>query len=223
MSFRYLSNYQADVVHAWWRALQPAAAAPGQPETEKQPETENRMRPFFFDRGPRARLRRASSIGELEAESSCFALRERLGRMNNLWLEQHDDRWLFLLAGAVALITKNTAEDRSLGLALGCSSPVNGAPPMSGLRFRRLLRENEPEPFFRQLRRALQLATGPVNAAQLANDLLGWTAERDLPSRPAEAMHYRWARDYFLDRKDRKHTAPTGTDSPNRDTQETHA
>ena len=206
MNYKYLTERQARVVHAFYSALKPEENAAA-PAAGKAREIEAQIKPFWFDRGHRARLRRAASLSELEAESACFALRERIGPMNRLqhsWLEKHDAEWLFLLAGAVAHVEDDTHDDRGLALALGKSSAKNDANPLSEMRFRRLLREEEQEAFYRQLRRALEVAPGRINVARLADDLLAWCAERYLPRQPPGSVRYRWARDYFLDRKEQK-------------------
>ncbi len=197
MRYRYLNQHQANVVHAWWRALQPEAM-------DRSPESKTDSgKLFWFDRGPRARLRRAASLAEVETENACFLLRDRLGELRSEWLDEHDSEWLPLVCGTVAAVGNDTGDERSLAQALGFASAVNDAPPMSELRFRRLMQPDDPESFFRQLRRALKLASGSVNTAQLADDLLGWCSELRVARRPVESMHFRWARDYYLTRKDR--------------------
>lgn len=227
MSYRYLTEYQTEVVHAWRKALDPEESHAAESAGPARIEGVGSIRPFRFDRGHRARLRRATSLAELETESSCFELRERLGALRSIWLDDRDAEWLFLVAGAVARVD-DCREDRSLALALGCSSAKDGKPPMSELRFRRLLQESDPEAFFRQLRRALDLASGKVNAAQLAADLLAWVAERNSPRSSAHSVRYRWARDYFLDRKELKnskqnHAALVAANSPAATQEETSA
>jgi len=200
----YLTDRQASVVHAWWRGLQPqdGTGAPGSGSIEA--DTQDRARPCWFDRGHRARLRRAASLEQMQAESACFELRQRMGELTRSpWLDQNDGEWLLLLCGAVAHVNKDTYDDRSLPMALGRSSALNDVNAMSEMRFRRLLKEEDVESFYRQLRRALQLASGPINVAQFANDLIAWCAERrSRLNRPDDSMRYRWARDYFLARKD---------------------
>ena len=204
MKYRYLTDYQAEVVHAWYRGLRQIEDHSALAAAGETPESDVQVRPFWYDRGHRARLRRAALPEELAGESACYELRERLGTLRNAWLDEHDAAWLFLLAGAVAHVDDDTYQDRGLALALGRSAAMNDASPMSEMRFRRLLKEENPAIFYRQLQRALQLASGRVNVAHLANDLLAWCAERGRPQQTPDAVHYRWARDYYLDRKDLK-------------------
>ena len=212
MKFHYLKPHQGTTVHAWWRALDPNGRSPAAfPEDS---ETTGHRFPHF-DRGHRARLRRAVTLSDLQGESSVYALREHLGEMNSASLERDDQTWLFLLAGSVALVKSDATLEspegkldshagQSLGARLGKAAAAPGEPaPMSELRFKRLLRADTPENFFQQLRRALRMVGGSVDVAVLADDLLGWCVERSRPRQTAKAMHYRWARDYFLSRKDR--------------------
>jgi CRISPR system Cascade subunit CasB len=76
---------------------------------------------------------------------------------------------------------------------------------MSELRFKRLLRASDAEDFFRQARRAVQLAGGVADVAVLADDLLAWSIERDQREqawKPSESLKFRWARDYYLTAKE---------------------
>jgi CRISPR system Cascade subunit CasB len=70
---------------------------------------------------------------------------------------------------------------------------------VSELRFQRLLRSRDEEDFFQQLRRVLTMARTPINVAELAQDVFAWQVEREMRTTPTQTMHYRWARDYYLD------------------------
>jgi CRISPR type I-E-associated protein CasB/Cse2 len=194
----YLNEVQRGVVTQWWRALQPQHGI-------KTP-------PFFFDRGHKARLRRAPQLAHVLLEDSIFQLREHLGTMGKLTLERNDQVWLPLLAGTLAHVESHiTAPEpegravsgQSLARRLNLAAAKSGSKaPMSALRFRRMMSSSDPEDFFLQLRRALRLVSGPVDVVVLAEDLLAWYAEHDLLTQPAYAMRFRWARDYYLRPKD---------------------
>ncbi len=203
---QHLSPGQAATVRQWWHALNSSRDQTARSFAEN---------PFgSFDRGVRARLRRAVSLAEMQEEPAVYKLRSRLGVLKSPGLERDDQPWLFLVAGAVALVDQDSDAltpgarsapgiQQSLAARLGESAaPPDGAAPMSEMRFKRLLRAAAPEDFFLQLRRALKLVPGPVDTAVLADDLLAWSAERPDTVQRAHAVRFRWARDYFLPRKD---------------------
>lgn len=219
--YRYVSEGQAAVVHAWWRALAPESRAGGE-------ATSGGDLPYVrsFDRGHRARLRRAVTLADMQREEAAYVLRARLGELKTPRLERDDQHWLFLVAGAVALVKTDAAPSisetkphnafgQSLPARLGeAAAAPGGSAPMSEQRFQRMLRADTPDSFYLQLRRALKLVNGPVDVAVLADDLLAWCAERQETPQRAYAMRYRWARDYFLGRKDREHASHDTASTP---------
>ena len=198
-----------ELVREWWRALQPDGGNTGDgtlspPAEDNAPQQLRSRRRFGFDRGDVARMRRAATLDELHVERAPFELLERLGPGENSRLKRDgEEGWLFLVAGTLAQVRKDANDGRSLALRLGKAFSNNGKEAaMSELRFQRLLRAKEPEDFAMQLRRAIQLANRTTDVAVLADDLASWWLERGRTPVPAFSMRYRWARDYFVDRKD---------------------
>jgi CRISPR system Cascade subunit CasB len=164
-------------------------------------------------RGDRAKLKRCVSIEDLEIESASNLLVEHLSRdawakNSHLksWLQKNDYAALFLIAGVLAHVKINSADGKSLAWHVGkATTPKDALPPMSELRFKRMLRARDIKDFYRQVRRAVQLAKGNVDAVVLADDLLAWCYEQSLDTRaskPSNSLKFRWARDYYLTAKE---------------------
>ena len=201
----FLTPSQKELIHRWWRALDVQTGS----ANGSGVQASRRLFPPF-DRGHRARLRRAVSLADIEQEESVYRLRERLGPLQSTWLERNDQPWLFLLAGAVALVKSDDATGGnkpgpSLAARLGeAAAPPGGSAPFSEIRFQRMMRADTSEEFYLQLRRALRLVSAPVDVAGLADDMLAWCYERSRPTQTASSMRYRWTRDYYLSSEDRK-------------------
>jgi CRISPR system Cascade subunit CasB len=104
-----------------------------------------------------------------------------------------------LIAGALASVREDAADHRSLAAQLGGEAPV-----MSELRFLRLMRAADLDDFYRQLQRALQLASRKTDVAVLANDIVAWLLEQTSPlPDPNQRFKARWARDYYLPARER--------------------
>ncbi len=205
--YRYLDPGQCSKIREWWRALQPAS------EDEKKVAYAFRE----FGRGDRARIRRCSTIEELEQESAPNHLAACLVKSDQtqkpwlqLWFQEHYES-LFLLAGVLAHVKEDAQDGQSLALRVGNAKGAADQPAlMSELRFKRLLQAQEMEDFFRQMRRAVQLAGGVADVTVLAEDLVAWSLERDKKASeaglrqfgPRESLKFRWARDYYLTAKE---------------------
>jgi CRISPR system Cascade subunit CasB len=200
----YLNGRQKNEVRQWWKALQPKLE---QPEKEYVKSSSD-----FFDRGHRARLRRAPRLEHVLLEKPVFQLLEGLGEMRSYALQQNEQIWLPLLAGTLANVenglapleseSKSSSQSLARRLGMAAAKPGSKTAPMSELRFQRMMKSSDPEDFYLQIRRALRLANGTVDVATLAEDVLAWYAEHDLQTQPANAMRFRWARDYYQRPKD---------------------
>jgi CRISPR system Cascade subunit CasB len=204
-TYQYLDESQCSWLREWCRAMQSQDA-------ENTP-----VRPALrhLGRGDRAKLKRCTSIEELETESAANLLVSYLSQdawekrpRLKPWLREHDYGALFLIAGVLTHVKKDAGNGKSLAWRVGNANTSKGAPvPMSELRFKRLLRTRDIEDFYRQARRAVQLANGDVDAAVLADDLLAWCYEESLKtreSRPSNSLKFRWARDYYLTAKEHR-------------------
>jgi CRISPR system Cascade subunit CasB len=200
MTYQYLKDAQPEILRAWWRAIQ----------GEDHPPDEKLVAysPFHFDRGPRARMCRCDQLVELDSESAAWRLAEELLRRDTgktTWVSglDQDGGILFLIAGALALVREDVKDTRSLAYRLGVG-PVarDEKPQLSELRFQRLMRAEEPDDFFMQLRRALKIGGGRVDVVTLTDDLVAWSTERTQSNQRSNGMKFRWARDYYLKRSD---------------------
>ena len=195
-------------VREWWWALQPggASAADGTADETSlagEPSEAPTKSAFHLDRGHVARMRRAATLEDLYVERAPFVLLDRLGLPTDSRLNRGDPGWLFLVAGALAHVRRDDRDNRSLAFRLGAAASNSGKEAaMTEGRFQRLLRATLPDDFAMHLRRAIQLADRTADVAVLADDLAAWWLERSQLPVPASAVRYRWARDYYLDRKD---------------------
>jgi CRISPR system Cascade subunit CasB len=212
--FRYLDQGQCSWIRDWWRAMQPAT-------------TENKDVPFALralSRADRAKCKRCISLEELELELAPNLLAAHLADSVHAepwlqkWLQGHYEA-LFLLAGVLVHVKEDTQDGQSLALRTGNAKVTPDKPlMMSELRFKRLLRATDTEDFFRQARRAIQLAGGVADVAVLADDLLAWSYERDQHEsawKPSESLKFRWARDYYLTAKEQSSSPSSDTKSDN--------
>lgn len=196
-----LSNEQSYWIRCWWRAIQPA-----------EPESERWARPEGLEglgRADRAKCRRCVSLADLEQERAPNLLAahfsqgsEALANAGESWMRRHPEVW-FLVAGILAHVKEdagNKAQPQiSLAYLLGPAAVrKDQKAAMSELRFKRMMRARDPEEFFREARRAVQLTKGQADVAALAEDILCWYAEQDSATgEPTQGMKYRWARDYY--------------------------
>lgn len=213
--FRYLDQGQCFWIRDWWHAMQPAI-------------TENKDVPFALralSRGDRAKCKRCTTLEELELELAPNLLAAHFAEPAQAqetwlqkWLHGHYEA-LFLLAGVLVHVKEDTQDGQSLALRTGNAKATSDKPPrMSELRFKRLLRATDAEDFFRQARRAIQLAGGVADVAVLADDLLAWSIEldrRESAWKPSESLKFRWARDYYLTAKEQSSYLSANTKSNN--------
>lgn len=123
------------------------------------------------DRASRAVLRRASSLTEIALSPAYQRLCRRLGAPN--WKGWERDRFA-LVVGVLAHITAHDV--RPPALAMSQRALGEDRPPVSELRFLRLLESPDSDALFSGVRRVLPLMGG-VDVIVLANDLMHWGDE----------------------------------------------
>ncbi|MNM92606.1 CRISPR-associated protein Cse2 [compost metagenome] len=194
----YLDEAQRHWVRDWWRALQPRAIG------------DKALPPPLvgLGRASRAMLRRCTDLDGLLMESANHLLARRLIELDShksqrsLVDEDAAYAHLALVGGVLAQVRDDVRDSHSLAWRLG-NAAGNEQPRMSELRFKRLQRARDVDDLYLQWRRAVQLADGKADAAQLADDLLAWLIEREWPpGRASEGVKFRWACDYYLSNRE---------------------
>lgn len=134
------------------------------------------------NRGDRAELRRCKKIDEVLLTEAYHKLRKRLGAVG--FTPKSEDQ-----LGAVAGLLAHVDEDvggSGIAAQMAGGTPDEEA-PLSGLRFRKLLRTESREGLYRPLMRAVRLLDRQANVAALANDVFYWDT----------SVRKRWAREYY--------------------------
>ena len=137
------------------------------------------------DRASRAVLRRASSITAVSLTPPYQRLYQRLLTVG--WPEKaapYQNDHLAAVAGLLAHVKQN--DGRAPAKAMSQKEPGQDRPPVSELRFMRLLESPDLDALFSGLRRALPLAKHSVDVLALANDVVHW----------GDAVKKRWAYSY---------------------------
>lgn len=187
-----LNEAQRRWVCDWWRALQPR-----EPGSEPLPGELASL-----GRGDRARLRRCTDTDELLLEPASHLLARWLIALGLADVPASYE-CLARVAGILAKVKVDARDGLSLARHLGNASGEERA-PMSELRFKRLQRTRNPDDLYLQWLRAVQLADGKADVAQLADDLLTWQLELEQSAtRASDGVRFRWAYDYYLNARDR--------------------
>lgn len=134
------------------------------------------------NRGDRAELRRCQKIDEVLLTEAYHKLRKRLGAVG--FTPKVEDQ-LGAVAGLLAHVDENI--DGTGVAAQMAGGAQDEEAPLSGLRFRKLLKTESREDLYRPLMRAVRLLGRQVNAAALAGDVFYW----------GTSVRKRWARDYY--------------------------
>jgi CRISPR system Cascade subunit CasB len=135
------------------------------------------------DRAGRAELRRCGTITEVAFTAPYHRLLRRLGSR----LGETDARRVALLAAVIAHVDGEPTEDISLPRRMGRAKGDGQGAVISDVRFRHLLRSEEPDDLLRELARVLLQLDRKAAIDALFRDLMRW----DEPTR------MRWARDYY--------------------------
>ena len=143
-------------------------------------------------RGDRALLRRAGSLTDVALSAPYQRLYRQLVAAG--WDSQSSDERNDRLAAVVGLLA-HIKEDsqQALPKAMSARLPGEDKPPVSELRFQRLLESPDTEALFSSLRRVLPLMNNSVSVKALANDVLYW----------GDSIKKRWAYDYDWPQKSR--------------------
>lgn len=167
-------------VRRWWDRL-----PPGRNGVE-----EHRL----FDRGSKARLRRASRVTDILDEQVVFALHRELD-----FKEFKAEQTLIPVAVVASVLARVETDQpwRSLAMIVGRppgASEKNGPRPrLSALRLRRLLSAREPNDLLTQMRRTVDLADDEaLDVGGLAVTILDWLH----PDR-GDTTRSRFAYDYY--------------------------
>jgi CRISPR system Cascade subunit CasB len=142
------------------------------------------------DRGSRAVLRRADSVTAIMLSPAFQRLRQRL--LHAGWPGGTQPGWrderLAAIAGLLAHVTEN--DDRPLPLAMSKApgDKPGDKPPVSELRFLRLLESPDLDALFSGLRRVLPLMRDRADVLALAQDVLFFHS--------GDSVRKRWAYSY---------------------------
>ena len=186
-----LTDAQREALHDWWYWLQP--------ESQNDPAMRGKLAALFgpFSRANRARLKRCETTELVLLEPALHVLLQRLETVSAA--EQDTDPLAYaLVAGLLAWIGDELTEKTSFASQLGePKSPDR--PTLSRLRFARLQTADGPNDFFRQARRALQIAGKTAHIALFAEEILAWYWEfqGQHPDKPKDRIQVRWATGYF--------------------------
>jgi len=125
------------------------------------------------DRAARAQLRRAHDI---TAVSLTPAYQRAYRRMRAAgWDEEGASLRNDRLAAVMGLLAHvKTDGDQSPAQAMSINNSGNNQPPVSSLRFQRLLESPDLDALFIGLRRVLPLINHQISITALANDILYW-------------------------------------------------
>lgn len=134
------------------------------------------------NREDRAELRRCQTIDEVLLTEAYHKLRKRLGAVG--FTPKAEGR-LGAVAGLLAHVEENIDETGIAAQMAGGTQDEEA--PLSGLRFRKLLKIESHEDLYRPLMRAVRLLDRHVNAAALAVDVFFWDS----------SVRKKWARDYY--------------------------
>jgi CRISPR system Cascade subunit CasB len=154
-----------------------------QPSAEQRSSVWRWWKGLDEDRAGRAELRRCGTVAEVAFTAPYHRLLRRLGSR----LGETDARRVALLAGVIAHVDDEPTEDISLPRRMGRANGEGQGAVISDVRFRHLLRSEEPDDLLRELVRVLRQLDRKAAVDPLFRDLMCW----DEPTR------MRWARDYY--------------------------
>jgi CRISPR system Cascade subunit CasB len=184
MRYYYLNEAQAEKLRWWWQGLQPEGESTAG---------------FVAGMGRQGRAALSHAHGAEDAmlvpaahvlAAQLFALEE-----GKKYAALKDDYLAIgLVAGLLSKIRTDTKSGNSIVHALSGKEPL-----LQELRFSRLMKATAVDDFYRQMTRLVQLAGKKADIAVLADNILSWYIEKDLPlSNPNMRLKTRWAKDYYL-------------------------
>lgn len=191
-----LNTEQIGKVRWWWEGL--------------QPEIESTARFVAgMARQGRALLSHAKSVEDAMLVSATHVLAAGL-----FALEQEKDypqinaerdyQVIGLIAGLLSQVRVDTKSGKSLPQELSdviqVATSVKSSSSLKELRFRRLMKTEDIDDFYRQMRRLIRLAGGKADVSLLADQILAWYIESRTAyvANPNTRLKTRWAKDYYL-------------------------
>ncbi|MBI5335039.1 MAG: type I-E CRISPR-associated protein Cse2/CasB [Burkholderiales bacterium] len=138
------------------------------------------------DKGGRAELKRAADVTRVVMSPAYQRLHRMLCKvLPEGQVPAHKEDRLAIAAALLAHV-KDDDSGASLPVLMSKREQESDRPPVSPLRFRRLLETTDVDDLFVGLRRVLPLLGHRVNVVALTNDLLNW----------GDATRKRWAYGY---------------------------
>lgn len=134
------------------------------------------------DRAGRAELRRCGTVSEVAFTPAYHRLLRWLGSR----LGEGDARKVAAIAAVLAHVEQEPADGAGLARQMGAHASDRG-PVVSDVRFRHLIRSEEPGELMRELVRIVRQLGRTAAVDTLFKDLMRWD----------EATRMRWARDYY--------------------------
>lgn len=134
------------------------------------------------NRGDRAELRRCRSVDEALLTEAYHKLRIRIADTGLQFAEGQ----LGPVAGLLAHVDEDTGGGAGLGAQMAGGDPEADV-PVSGRRFRRLLRHESRDDLYRPMIRIIRLLDRRVSVGELARDVYFWST----------GVRQRWARTYY--------------------------
>jgi CRISPR system Cascade subunit CasB len=142
------------------------------------------------DRASRAILRRAPSVTAVALTAPYQRLFRRLCDAG--WPQEAPSRLNDRLAAAVGLLAHvERNDDRTLAETMSRQDDESKRPPVSELRFRRVLESPDLDSLFVGIRRVLPLMNNRANILALTNDVIYWN----------DSIKKRWAYEYIWPEK----------------------
>lgn len=137
-------------------------------------------------RGWRAELRRCHTLDEV-MHTLAFQAYAR-PRLLGSGVRGNDEQ-LAAVAGLLAHIRDHAPEHKSFAAQMATSDSAGGRPPVSEIRFRRLLRKESRAALYKPLRRVLYILGTPprTNIYEVAQDVIYW----------GDTVRRRWVEDYY--------------------------
>lgn len=135
------------------------------------------------DRGGRAELRRCGTTAEVAFTAPYHRLLRRLGSR----LGEADARRVAAMAAILAHVEEEPADRASLAARMGRPKADGQGPVVSDVRFRALLRTEDPDELLREVIRAVRQLDRKAAVEPLFRDLMRWD----------EQTRIRWAHDFY--------------------------
>jgi CRISPR system Cascade subunit CasB len=134
-------------------------------------------------RGDRAELRRCRSLDPVMLTEAYHRFRKRMTKTGLTFREDQ----LAAVAGLLSHVQEHAPDQHELGTQMAGGESQDEKATVQGLRFRRLLQQEDREDLYRSLIRVVRLLDRRVNVGALARDVFYW----------GPSVRKRWARTYY--------------------------